>query len=284
MIASIVSALCVLIGAIVTARAKVRVSEEKARASEEKAKADKSEAKLVEIQQQIEVSSRAFEEQMKQKYGISATTLASRCEILNTNGDAKIVRSWTGLKLAAGVTMDRLPGHFVVAGPGARISGKPKLNAPLSFVKNLTLEVTLDTPTRCEYVVRTIGPLNSDDPPLNYSVEISFEKAFAMWSEDIEAAYGGAKNFPFEFHGISVELPADDLLLEVSFPENYFTDSFANIFFMGSEETYGGPASKLNADRIGRLTRLQVKPPLLGFRYIIFWKGSPKVVTGIPTR
>jgi hypothetical protein len=276
LIGTIVTAVLVLIGTIVTARATVRAAREKQNAA-------KSEEKLEKINEQIEVSSRAFEEQMKQKYGVSAKGLGSRCEILNLNGDGKIVRTWTGLKVGPGVTMDALPGHFEVSSPGARIVGEPRLSLPAAFGKTLKLDVTLRTATRCEYVVRAIGSLKSDDSPLDYSVEISFEKAFAMWSEDIDAAYGRGPGFPFEYHGISVEMPADLLTLEVLFPEGYSTESNANIFFLGSEVTYAGPAARLNPDRNGRLTRLDIVPPLLGFRYIIFWKGAPRPAAGIST-
>jgi hypothetical protein len=93
-----------------------------------------------------------------------AQEVHSKSEILNLDGDSKNTTQWIGIKLRDGVSLMHISGRIFTATPGSSIRSVPKLNSSKSFPKNVSLKITKNLPTDCEYNVEITGLFNPKRP------------------------------------------------------------------------------------------------------------------------
>ena len=97
------------------------------------------------------------------------------------------------------------------------------------------------------------------------------KQAVLMTAEATEKAYGSAP-FRHDYLAFDVELPVDELVLEVTFERPGFK-VYPNVFFGWSEH---GHSAELHRTK-GGFRPVQngglfvVQSPMVGFRYLVFW-------------
>jgi len=133
-----------------------------------------------------------------------AQEVHTKSEILNLDGDSKNTTQWVGIKLRDGMSLMHISGRIFTATPGSSIKSVPKLNSSKSFPKNVSLQITKNLPTECEYNVEITGFLTPNDPPLGYEIEAELSKAVLMDRESVAAAYANDQ-IKSDYHAFDVE-------------------------------------------------------------------------------
>lgn len=130
-----------------------------------------------------------------------------KLEVLNLEGDARTTQRTTGIKVSQGVLLAHLAGRISVSTPGARISKRPTLVSIRDFPKEVSLAITKESPTECDYKIEIPALLSPDEPPLDYEVEAEISKAVLMTQAEVDTAYA-KDQFKRDYHCMTWSFPS----------------------------------------------------------------------------
>ena len=228
------------------------------------------ESKIDRLEVQQQETAKSLEEELIERYGFKAESITSQSETLNSEGDVRVTRGWKGIKVSPGVTLAYIPGHFWMGTPGASIKKGPTIIGA-AFPKAIRPVATRQG-NNCDYRMEITGSLTSDDPPLDYGLQIEYEKAVLMSRQDVEAAYKD-DDFKQDYHSFDVDIPTDRLELEVVFPQGISVTTFPGVFYGRSELVHEKEYNRVKHgfEATPRGGRFIIDGPLVGFRYFIYW-------------
>ena len=225
-------------------------------------------------ERRIQEASRDLLQEARQSYGWSAQGCTSSLSILNEQGDTSVIRALHGIRSRREVA--NIPGRFLLATPGGRIAEEgPRFIGPAVFPKAVTWSHEIQNRNgaqEIEYTVTITNSLTSRDPPLNYQIEVDYERGVLMNLQAVRDAYA-QDAFKWDYHSVRVAFPVDQLTLEVEFAEDFGFETFASVFY--GHETY----HDLEFQRVHvgfrrnspTKSTFKIEQPILGFEYLIYW-------------
>lgn len=260
----IISAIIITIGSLVGTFVLARLR------SQEKKKANMILEVLPKTLEQIR------EEAMKRGgYAYEAQYAKYTAVITGLDGNASITKEYRGVSITEeGMTLSEIPEEVWVGKPGT-IACNPELVSKLKkpdFHKQIDLIPEQNDERFCKFRIEIEGGLTKADGEINYGYSYKIYKAVCMSKEEAEEAYKEDK-FKKEYVCFDVRFPIKELEVEVAFPEGYDVKTYTGVFLGGSETWNDFELQKIR-DCIKATPRgacLNVKNPVLGFRYLIFW-------------
>ncbi|SRR6266404_458840 len=219
---------------------------------------------------------------MKQ-YGFKAETSISSLRILDLQGTCKLRRSLEGIKVKSGFKIESLPGGLWLGNPNSRFIRYPTLDKPAKGMKPLSLVFQKKLSTECTFQVKIAGDLTSEDPDLSFAYESEATNGLLMTREEVVEAYKD-DSFKYEYYCAEVDIPLDEVIIEVAFPRGFKVEPHPGVFSSGEildELELKRIASGFK--RENNKARLVVRDPLVEYTYLIYWL-PPKVKDLTPKR
>ena len=231
--------------------------------------------KREELQRNHQIASKALINAQKHKYGFMAKGLRVKVQLLDLEPNCVITRDWIQLSVSPQTSIAAIPGFFNIS-PG-EFTTEPRLISKNDFPKALALRTVQIGPGRCDYAVDIAGMLTPNDKPLDCSIQISHRGGHLMTREEVEQAYPSG-TFRNEYHRCFVEIPLDELEMEIEFPEGYGAECFPGVFVGRSETMDDSELHRIKEcfQRTGRGAMIRVDGPLLGYSYAIYWISPTK--------
>lgn len=162
--------------------------------------------------------------------------------------------------------------------PGAHVSD-PELLTELSSPK-VKPERIKKTDGECRFFMTVMGGQSPEDEELNYGFAYAISKSFYMTQEELEAANESVK---YEYSSYLITVPTEFLELEVQFPPKYSPTCYLGTYVGDTEFINNSELQRLQRSqkekcliRLPRGAKIQVRNPLLGFRYAIYWVPIPR--------
>jgi hypothetical protein len=223
---------------------------------------------------------RMLQQELVERIGFSARSLAVVVEIINAEGDAKTTRTYTDVRLQAATTLGHLPHVEEVSGELEGETCLTRVSGPdgSRFPKQVGVRYNRINSQKAETVLTFPTGLTIDDPPLSYVLESRVKRGYFMTAEGLAAAYGDSA-FPYEWHAISPGFPIDRITLDIYFPQGYpMPDCFPVVFIGDGELIHSQETDRIKAGITRRANgaSLLVDEPLMGFRYLISWAPPPQ--------
>ena len=214
-------------------------------------------------------------EKAAQGYGWRAQACTSSLSILNRQGDSRVKRAWQEIRSRREVA--NIPGRFFLATPGGSIAGKgPRFIEPSNFPKAVTWSPEVKRRNgvhEIEYTVTITNFLTPFDPPLNYGIEVDYDRGVLMNLQAVKDAYANDA-FKWDYHSVKVAFPVDQLTIEVEFAEDFGFETFPSVFY-GHESYHDLEFQRVRKGFKGGLKSLKstfrIEDPKLGFEYLIYW-------------
>lgn len=148
------------------------------------------------------------------------------------------------------------------------------LNVTSQFPRRLSLVV--DEPakaSRTHWQIVSDGPFTSDDPPLDYSICCSYNKAILMSNQAVAEAFA-KDEFKYDYFSWDPSLPIDSVVLTMTFPPGIAVKFFPGVFFGQTEWMFNH--RELDRIRSGFSSDshhavFSIHRPSPRFRYFIYW-------------
>lgn len=155
--------------------------------------------------------------------------------------------------------------------PRAQVSDPERLKKPHPS-KSIRVQIIKKSPGECRFFVTVPGGLSPSDKQLSYGFAYSSSKSFCMSEREIKST--GAR-LEYEYSSWLITAPTDVLELVVQFPPKYSVECFLGVFvgdteFMNDWELQHRQKQKCLTP-LPRGARIQIRKPLIGFRYAICW-------------
>lgn len=223
------------------------------------------------FEEESEAAARSLQEELVTRFGWKADA-AESSYTADSGGGVHVERTWRGVRATEGTTISHIPGAFWVGTPGGRIAEYPVLRKMKEFKKALELRVELEE-KRCAYRVEIPGSLTAQDPPLDFSIEVKHDKAVLLTRDAVARAYS-RDHFPYDYHSLDVDIPVDELTIEVRLPGSLSAKAYPMVFLGRSELEHHGELHRVENgfEPTEDGGRFKVREPLVGFRYAIFWQ------------
>lgn len=220
--------------------------------------------------QSTEKREQTIQQLIGERFGWSAKAVVSTLTV-EGGGNAQEVRSWNGIHPGPGMTITQIPGRVVMATPGGKIVGVPRINAK-GYAKATRLECRGNSPTHCPFMVEIPAGLSDTDTPLDVDIISNFQGAVLMTRAEVAEAYR-ADLFKEDYHGSAVEFPIDSLTVEVIFSDTKGVRFYPGVFQIGSEVPVRRELARTESGftRDADRARFVISEPLLGCTYFIHW-------------
>lgn len=183
---------------------------------------------------QAEANAKSFQDGLVDRFGWKAASCRSFMEVFNTEGDARCTRSWRGVQPNDGISISHMPGMFWTGTPGSSIRKYPEVEVVGEFPKHVSIVKSTEFAQECKYRVEIVGSLTHDDPLLDFDLTVEYEKTVLMTSAEVEKAYA-SDVFKNDYMAFDVEIPIDEIEIEVAFPPESGFKAFPCVFFGSSE-------------------------------------------------
>ncbi len=226
-----------------------------------------------------EETNKSIQEQSLQSFGWKARGATSRLEVVDSAGDSKVNRTWKSIQPNDGFRLTHIPGRYWLGTPGAKVLREPKLYGTENYPKEVSLVTTVSPAGKQgAYRVEIANSLTEDDPPLDFGIEIRYERGVLMNKAEVEKAYAG-EVFKRDYHAFDLDFLVDRLTIEVVFPQGLRVRAYPAVFFGRSELANDRELQRVKAgfDSTSRGGRFVIDQPIIGLRYLIYW-SPPKVV------
>ena len=212
-------------------------------------------------------------EKAAQDYGWRAQACTSSLSILNRQGDSRVKRAWQGIRSRREVA--NIPGRFFLATPGGSIAERgPRFIEPTNFPKAVTWNREIKQSNgvhEIEYTVTITNSLTPHDPPLNYGIEVDYERGVLMNLQAVKDAYANDA-FKWDYHSVKVAFPVAQLTIEVEFAEDFGFKTFPSVFY-GHENYHDLEFQRVRNGFVrGLRSMFRIEEPMPGFEYLIYWK------------
>ena len=224
------------------------------------------------LESQAEINSSSLHDQMIDFFGLKIGHLKSAMKISDT-GDCVVTRSFREVEIVQGSSISHIPGKFETLTPGARIISGPEVSIVNGFSKLVDAKITRRTDQRCEFVIDIAGDLDSGDDGLNFDIAIEYSGNVLMDMGSVRSAYAN-DIFKWDYLFFDVQLPVDNLEIDVSFPEAKKFEMYSIVFFGSSEHIHHNESRRVarGFEATSGRARLMVDKPRIGFRYAVYWK------------
>jgi hypothetical protein len=199
-------------------------------------------------------------------------------ETIDINGDSTRIRRHHGLKVMnEAASFGAVPGFYWTS-PGAQLVDGPNLRIIQAPGHAIRLRKLPGEANHCRFQIEIQGGLTKNLPPVDYEIETKWKSGYRMTLEKVRDAYAD-DFFQKEYTGLELDVPADEILVEVTFPKAFAElVTFYPMVFMGSSEVF----HSRERDRIQHCLQtnacgaaLHVERPLLGLNYSIAWDCPP---------
>ncbi|MFY9553327.1 MAG: TIR domain-containing protein [Blastocatellia bacterium] len=227
-------------------------------------------------EKEVRQYAKSFKAALLDRYGFKAASSTALVEILDLDGTSRFSRSWQGIKVTSGITVAHIPGEVATSSPESKFIKKPELVKSSKPGRRLTLIPRTTTSNKCEFYVRIAGALKKGDPKLSYQYESTLTKGFLMSRKEVLEAYKDSA-FRNEYFAAQSEIPSDKLIVEIIFPRGYKVRLSPGVFMGRSEFLHDSELQRVISGfrETRRGARFEVKEPLIGFSYLIYWLPPP---------
>ncbi len=228
------------------------------------------------LQREQQSASKALSAAQKAKYGFFAQALHTKVELLDLEPSCLGTREWRGLQVAEGTAITAIPGFFsITSGEFTDYPGIAEKNA--DFPKAVLLRLLKAEKRVCEYAIEVAGTLTSHDPKLDCKIQYCQRGGFLMSREEVEDAYP-VGTFRNEYQRVYIEIPLDEVQVEIVFPVGYNPEVFPAVFMGRSEVMDDMELHRVRSgfQRTERGGCLKVDKPLLGYSYAVYWVSPSK--------
>jgi hypothetical protein len=208
---------------------------------------------------------------MKQ-YGFKAKSSMSTVKILDMNGTCNLRRSFEGITVRPGFKIESLPGALGLGNPNSRFIRYPRLDKAAKFTKRLSLVFQKKVSNECSFQIKIKGDLTSEDPELSFAYDSEVANGLLMTREGVEEAYKDDP-FKYEYSSAEVDIPLDELTVEVAFPRGFKVEPRPGVFSRGGEILDALELNRIDSgfERQRNKSRLVVRDPLVEYTYLIYW-------------
>lgn len=123
---------------------------------------------------------------------------------------------------------------------------------------------------QCRFFITVQGGLSPTDGELSYAFAYTVSKSFYMTQEEMKSA-----GVQYEYSTYLITSPTKFLELEVQFPPKYSVKCFLGCYVGDTEFVNDLELQRRNKEKcfapLARGARVQIKKPLIGFRYGTYW-------------
>jgi len=231
--------------------------------------------KREELEREAQSASKSLSKAQREKYGFFADALITKIEFTDLEPNCVTTREWRGLRVGEHTAIAAIPGFFSIS--SGEFTRRPAIIAKnADFPKAIAMRHIRESQQSIEYSLEIAGMMTTHDPKLDCTVQVAHRGAFLMSREEVDQAY--PTGFRNEYQRIYVEIPLDELRLEVMFPVGYNAETFPVAFVGRSEVTADLELHRIRSgfQRTERGAQLRIEEPLLGYSYAIYWVSPAK--------
>lgn len=207
------------------------------------------------------------------RYGLEAACTLVGVEILDLQGKSKFKRTYRGIKVTSGITVNHIPGSISTSTAEGEFIQYPALMPPAEFEKPLSLVYhTPSPPGRCDFQIKVEDGLRNGDPELSFGYDSVLSKAFCMTKEEVEVVYEN-EPFKYEYFAADPEIPTDKLIVEVEFPDGFEAEVYPGVFLGRFDFIHEAELQRVKPgfQKTKKGACFEVTEPLIGFSYLLYW-------------
>ena len=233
-------------------------------------RADQAESRADRAERAKDAAGRAIvESHVLKGFAYGADVAQGKLTVENLDGDCMIRRSLVGVRANDGFTVANMSG---IVGTSGEVTLSPRLLNMAGLPKDRVSFKSLVKGRAGQFEFSFAPPLKSDDPPFEYTVEVSFERGTLMTRAAIEQQYKDDA-FREEYYGIRVDIPVAALELEVVFPPG-FQPRVGGTALYGDTEIVADAEGARVAKAVQQTSagaKVRLEQPLLSYVYAIHW-------------
>lgn len=173
-----------------------------------------------------------------------------------------------GIK-ATSQTILHFPHSYASSIQGAEV-GEPELIQKQASRKPVQVTGVQKSTGKCHFLIEIRDGLSPSDGELSYTFSYNVSRSFYMTQEEMKAA-----DVQYEFSTYLITAPTEFFELEVQLPPKYSVDCYLGCYAGDNEFVNDFELQRRNEEEcfesLPRGARIQIKKPIIGFRYGIYW-------------
>ena len=233
-------------------------------------RADQAESRADRAARAEDAASRAIvESNILKGFAYRAGVAQGKLVVENLDGDCTIRRALHGVRANDGFTVANLSGMVSTSG---EVTLAPRLLNMSGLPKERINFRSLVKGRAGHFEFSFAPPLKSNDPPFDYTVEVTFERGMLMTRAAIEDQYKDDA-FKEEYYGIRVDIPVAALELEVAFPPGFQPRIGGTALYGDTEIVADAEAARVAGavEPTSAGAKVRLEQPLLSYVYAIHW-------------